>query len=117
MPSKGVPKVIGSRSNATSIRLQACFPEEASEGSGGCLDGQSAFIESYKETIVRLGRSEGAPSRQILVQLSQQGTMKRHPPSPPFELLYKENSGTRVHISHTETKRLAKAEPSTVEQE
>ena len=83
MPSKGVPKVIGSRSNATSIRLQACFPEEASEGSGGCLDGQSAFIESYKETIVRLGRSEGAPSRQILVQLSQQGTMKRHPPSPP----------------------------------
>jgi hypothetical protein len=117
MPGKGVAKVIGSRSDTASIRLQACFPEEAAEGSGCCLDGQSAFIDSDKETIVRLGRSEGAPNRQILVQLPRQGTMEGHPPSPPFECFHKENSGTRVHISHSQTKCLPKAEPRAVEKE
>jgi len=117
MPGKGVAKVIGSRSDAASVRLQACFPKEPSEGFGCRVHCQSAFIGSYKETIARFGGSEGAPNRQILVQLLRQGTMKRHPPSPPFECLHKKNPGARVHISHTETKRFAKAEPSAVEKE
>src|SRR5579864_2211564 len=66
MPGKGVAKVIGSRSDAASIRLQACVPKEPSEGFGCRVHCQSAFIGSYKETIARLGGSEGAPNRQIL---------------------------------------------------
>jgi hypothetical protein len=69
MDRKGVPQIIGPRSDAASVGFQSCLLEQSSEGFPCSLDWQPLLMDSYKKAIVRLGRSEGTPSREILVQL------------------------------------------------
>ena len=74
-------------------------------------------MNSYEKALVRLGRSKPAPSREILVQLSCQGTVKRHPPSPPFEGFDEKSPLVRAHIPNAETKRLSEPQPCAVKEQ
>jgi hypothetical protein len=98
------------------VRLQTSFAKESAEGIGCRFDRERPSVRTHKKTILRLCRSEGIASTEILVQLWRQRAMERHPSRPAFELLYKQHPRTRVDIAKTEAQRLSYAERGAIQE-